>query len=746
MSLTLRKVKGSALTHTEVDNNFEFLHIDYGDNILFVSTNGDDSTAVKGRKTLTWATLTQAAQAAVSGDVIVVMAGTYTITDSEIAAVGTALDATLFKDGVTWYFEPNAILVNGASETNPYRPFHCVTNGEVCTVLGYMEYVGQDESINETYDGSFTPFLILANDVTFHFEVKDIDTGKHGGGLGNVVGDNINITVKCKGTWTHRAGTGWYNGGEGETNNMSAILDFNKIISIEDPDYGIDGYGTPIFYPTGTDSRISITVKDCYATETDGVASSQAREGQFLSTQYLTRSQLTIKCNNYKNDYSVAVNDAIIWLRTVDCDISIHFDSCIADKLYYGVISLYNQNSTAETQPSRIKITGSYVGLDKPCITDLGHYGSAAIRNDDQVKVHAHLRSENSEVVRMDRAATDFELSGEIRCDWDDIAGHGIVLDAVGANIRLRDLEIVCVNASAKAIESNVGAITLLAYNTFSHTNPLSSDITLTAPAGFEFPLGATSGGYLTTGSSDSDVQDVNGSLKLTGDIIAENYIISSSILYQTQSFSSGSTIFGDSTDDTHLFTGSLDLTGSLNIEGPITLINSPVNDEFEIDSNGKPLFLSYVTSSLIVALDPAISLTNESQLLKNGNLLFDSSTLGVTLARTIDINLPAFSGTKSGSTFTIYHKPHSSTSANITLQITAPKNTNLSYLSSITCLDGLDVTKQLFNGTNSGNVLSIATNSTNYFQLTVTFLNNSWHVSGYLEENQSAITKSTSP
>ena len=37
-------------------------------------------------------------------------------------------------------------------------------------------------------------------------------------------------------------------------------------------------------------------------------------------------------------------------------------------------------------------------------------------------------------------------------------------------------------------------------------------------------------------------------------------------------SFSSGSTIFGNSTDDTHLFTGSLDITGSTNIIGPLSL------------------------------------------------------------------------------------------------------------------------------------------------------------------------------
>ena len=56
---------------------------------------------------------------------------------------------------------------------------------------------------------------------------------------------------------------------------------------------------------------------------------------------------------------------------------------------------------------------------------------------------------------------------------------------------------------------------------------------------------------------------DSNGTLKLQGDIVAENYIISSSVTYMTQSFSSGSTIFGDTTDDTHQFTGSLFITGS---------------------------------------------------------------------------------------------------------------------------------------------------------------------------------------
>ena len=56
------------------------------------------------------------------------------------------------------------------------------------------------------------------------------------------------------------------------------------------------------------------------------------------------------------------------------------------------------------------------------------------------------------------------------------------------------------------------------------------------------------------------------GGLKFHGDLTAENYIISSSVTYMTSSFSSGSTIFGNSMDDIHNITGSVYTTGSLTI------------------------------------------------------------------------------------------------------------------------------------------------------------------------------------
>ena len=72
-----------------------------------------------------------------------------------------------------------------------------------------------------------------------------------------------------------------------------------------------------------------------------------------------------------------------------------------------------------------------------------------------------------------------------------------------------------------------------------------------------------SSAGTITIGESTDNVTFNN--ITATGDIIAQNYIVSSSVTYMTQSFSSGSTIFGDTDNDTHEFTGSISIlhTGS---------------------------------------------------------------------------------------------------------------------------------------------------------------------------------------
>jgi hypothetical protein len=78
----------------------------------------------------------------------------------------------------------------------------------------------------------------------------------------------------------------------------------------------------------------------------------------------------------------------------------------------------------------------------------------------------------------------------------------------------------------------------------------------------------------VTTDSITTGSVSLSGDLTVLGSINARQFnigIISSSILYQ-----SGSNKFGDTSDDTHQFTGSLNLTGSISMSGD--LVFSPVN------------------------------------------------------------------------------------------------------------------------------------------------------------------------
>jgi hypothetical protein len=65
---------------------------------------------------------------------------------------------------------------------------------------------------------------------------------------------------------------------------------------------------------------------------------------------------------------------------------------------------------------------------------------------------------------------------------------------------------------------------------------------------------------------------EVDGDITTTGDITAQQFIVSSSVTYMTTSFMSGSTQFGDTSDDTHQFTGSVQISGSLNVLGQTIL------------------------------------------------------------------------------------------------------------------------------------------------------------------------------
>ena len=71
-----------------------------------------------------------------------------------------------------------------------------------------------------------------------------------------------------------------------------------------------------------------------------------------------------------------------------------------------------------------------------------------------------------------------------------------------------------------------------------------------------------------STGFTVNTNTQVQGNLSVTGALIANQYIVSSSVVYMTTSFASGSSAFGNDNNDVHQFTGSVQITGSISLNG----------------------------------------------------------------------------------------------------------------------------------------------------------------------------------
>jgi len=96
---------------------------------------------------------------------------------------------------------------------------------------------------------------------------------------------------------------------------------------------------------------------------------------------------------------------------------------------------------------------------------------------------------------------------------------------------------------------------------------------------------------------------NVTGDIKTEGNIIAQQYIVSSSVIYVTTSFSSGSNIFGNTLDDTHQFTGSVNITGSFFLNGTeFTSDSFRFQNDLIVSLSGSKTFGRYPNGATIPA------------------------------------------------------------------------------------------------------------------------------------------------
>jgi len=145
-------------------------------------------------------------------------------------------------------------------------------------------------------------------------------------------------------------------------------------------------------------------------------------------------------------------------------------------------------------------------------------------------------------------------------------------------------------------------------------------------------------------GSNITSIQDdttyteniiARGDIRATGDVIANRYIVSSSVTHLTQSFSSGSTQFGDSVDDTHTFTGHITASGNISASGESHTFGGKLNVSGDLYLSGE--IINDITASNSIKIKPSgLALpANYSSITHAGTLTIENNIGDINIATT---------------------------------------------------------------------------------------------------------------
>ena len=123
--------------------------------------------------------------------------------------------------------------------------------------------------------------------------------------------------------------------------------------------------------------------------------------------------------------------------------------------------------------------------------------------------------------------------------------------------------------------------------------------------------------------------------VKISGSLIANEYVVSSSVTNISIATLSGSTTFGDSTDDTHVFTGNITASGDISASGTIEAQNfllGSVGGIFvkDISGNTDDTAIANIADSSIIFGDTDINSTIRGDTIildANGDIRIDSAT-----------------------------------------------------------------------------------------------------------------------
>ena len=149
--------------------------------ILYVSSDGDDSTAVKGDSLRPYANIYAAKSASTSGDTIYVLPHTIVYDNRDTAGnpyngqIETLIN--LWKNGVTYYFSPDTRIIfynQTVTGENMYLFNPGGTTGETCTVLGGLEYEQFSTGVDSSNGANHFYFNDNGFDSTFYSETHKL--------------------------------------------------------------------------------------------------------------------------------------------------------------------------------------------------------------------------------------------------------------------------------------------------------------------------------------------------------------------------------------------------------------------------------------------------------------------------------------------------------------------------------------------------------------------------------------------
>ncbi len=324
-------------------------------------------------------------------------------------------------------------------------------------------------------------------------------------------------------------------------------------------------------------------------------------------------------------------------------------------------ITVGNVNMVDFTQDTVSEITFNEAGADV----------DFRIESDDDTKAVFIDASKNA--IQLGTAATThISASGNISGSasgslqnlsvTDNISAANISASVVQATQGTIDIHSLSGYVANENIDHS--GVTITAGNGLTGGGTIESTRTLAVGAGTGVTVNANDVAIGQDVATDADVEfasiTTTGNITAQGDIIAENYIVSSSVTHMTSSAISGSSIFGDTLDDTHQFTGSvfvsgstfnIDADGGLSSSASGSFLNVKITDNLGVTGKFTLPNIADVSASIASAVAGGDDMGNHTatqDLDMDGNDIFDVGH--ISSSGNISSSLGNILGFKSGS------------------------------------------------------------------------------------------------